>query len=152
MREPDHQKENPDSLAGEIGVEGIEALPKRVERYGTAKKGALDVAKYMAGCTKHQAMAAKVTGCGDYLLFRHFFTVDKVKLHAALYTPTVVMVKVAWMVTMVACRTMSQTAFTNGKSNRNTANRHSKFVAMQISGIIVKTIATISASRVNCLI
>ena len=21
--------------------------------------------------------------CGDYLLFRHFFTVDKVKLHAA---------------------------------------------------------------------
>ena len=80
---PNHQKENPDSLAGEIGVEGIEALPKRVERYGTAKKGALDVAKYMAGCTKHQAMAAKVTGCGDYLLFRHFFTVDKVKLHAA---------------------------------------------------------------------
>jgi hypothetical protein len=83
MHEPIDQKENPDSLAGEIGVEGIEALPKRVERYGTAKKGALDVAKYMAGCTKHQAMAAKVTGCGDYLLFRHFFTVDKVKLHAA---------------------------------------------------------------------
>jgi len=83
MREPIDQKENPDSVAAEIGVEGIEALPKRVERYGTAKKGALDVAKYMAGCTKHQAMAAKVTGCGDYLLFRHFFTVDKVKLHAA---------------------------------------------------------------------
>ncbi len=52
---------------------------------------------------------------------------------------------------MVACRTMSQTASTNGKSNRNTANRHSKFVAMQISGIIVKTIATTSASRVHCL-
>lgn len=77
------EKENPDSVAAEIGVEGIEALPKRVERYGKAKNGALDVAKYMAGCTKHQAMAAKVTGCGDYLLFRHFFTVDKVKLHAA---------------------------------------------------------------------
>ena len=28
-------------------------------------------------------MAAKVTGCGDYLLFRHFYTVDKVELHAA---------------------------------------------------------------------
>jgi hypothetical protein len=83
MHEPIDQKENPDSLAGEIGVEGIEALPKRVERYGTAKNGALDIAKYMAGCTKHQAMAAKVEGCGDYLLFRHFFTVDKVKLHAA---------------------------------------------------------------------
>ena len=80
---PEAPKENPDSLAGEIGVEGIEALHKRVERYGTAKNGALDVAKYMAGCTNHQAMAAKVEGCGDYLLFRHFFTVDKVKLHAA---------------------------------------------------------------------
>ena len=77
------QKENPDSVAAEIGVEGIEALPKRVERYGKAKKGALDTAKYMAESTKHQAMAAKVQGCGDYLLFRHFFTVDKVKLHAA---------------------------------------------------------------------
>ena len=83
MHEPIDQKENPDSWSDETGVEGIEALPKRVERYGTAKKGALDVAKYMAGCTKHQAMAAQVTGCGDYLLFRHFFTVDKVKLHAA---------------------------------------------------------------------
>jgi hypothetical protein len=77
------QKENPDSVGAEIGVEGIEALPKRVDRYSTAKKGALDVAKYMAHATKHQAMAAKVTGCGDYLLFRHFYTVDKVKLHAA---------------------------------------------------------------------
>ena len=83
MREPIDQKENPDSVAAEIGVEGIEALPKRVERYGKAKKGALDTAKYMAESTKHQAMAAKVQGCGDYLLFRHFFTVDKVKLHAA---------------------------------------------------------------------
>ena len=83
MHEPIDQKENPDSLAGEIGVEGIEALPKRVERYGKAKKGALDTAEYMAASTKHQAMAAKVQGCGDYLLFRHFFTVDKVKLHAA---------------------------------------------------------------------
>ena len=77
------QKENPDSVAAEIGVEGIEALPKRVERYGKAKKGALDTAKYMAESTKHQAMAAKVQGCGDYLLFRHFFTIDAVKLHAA---------------------------------------------------------------------
>jgi hypothetical protein len=80
---PEAQKENPDSVGAEIGVEGIEALPKRVERYGKAKKGALDTAEYMASSTKHQAMAAKVQGCGDYLLFRHFFTVDKVKLHAA---------------------------------------------------------------------
>ena len=83
MREPDHQKENPDSVAAEIGVDGIEALPQRVERYGKARKSALDVAEYMSHCTNHQAMAEKVTSCGDYLLFRHFYTVDKVKLHAA---------------------------------------------------------------------
>lgn len=80
---PEHQKENPDSLAGEIGVDGIEALPKRVDRYGKAKKSALDVAEYMATLPRHQAMSNTVKGCGNYLLFRHFFTVDVVKLHAA---------------------------------------------------------------------
>ena len=83
MARSNPEKENPDSWSDEIGVQGIEALPKRVERYGKAKKGALDTAKYMAESTKHQAMAAKVQGCGDYLLFRHFFTIDAVKLHAA---------------------------------------------------------------------
>ena len=79
------QKENPDSVAAEIGVEGIEALPKRVERYGKARKSALDVAEYMQGLPGQQAKAVsqRVMACGDYLLFRHFFTVDKVKLHAA---------------------------------------------------------------------
>lgn len=80
---PEPQKENPDSWSDETGVEGIEALPKRVERYGKAKLGALDTAEYMRVGTTHQAMAAKVEACGDYLQFRHFFTVDKVKLHAA---------------------------------------------------------------------
>ena len=80
---PEPQKENPDSLAGETGVEGIEALPAKVSRSGTAKKGALDVATYMATLPQHQAMGAKVQGCGDYLVFRHYFTVDKVRLHGA---------------------------------------------------------------------
>ena len=35
---PEPQKENPDSVAAEIGVQGIEALPKRVDRYGKAKE------------------------------------------------------------------------------------------------------------------
>ena len=80
---PEPQKENPDSLAGETGVQGIEALPAKVSRYGKAKKGALDVANYMATLPEHQAMGAKVQGCGDYLVFRHYYTVDKVRLHGA---------------------------------------------------------------------
>jgi hypothetical protein len=79
----DHKRENPDSLAGEIGVQGIEALPKKIDRYSKAKRGAIDVADYMATIPKHQAMGSKVQGCGDYLVFRHYFTVDRVRLHGA---------------------------------------------------------------------
>lgn len=86
MRSPPNdepERENPAErqLDGVSG--GIEELPKRVDRYSKAKQSALDVAKYMASSTDHQAMASKVTGCGDYLLFRHYHTVDTVRLHAA---------------------------------------------------------------------
>lgn len=81
---PDNPEiENPDSLAGEIGVQGIEGLPSKVDRYSKAKKGSLDIADYMESLPKHQAMGAKVRGCGDYLTFRHYWTVDKVRLHGA---------------------------------------------------------------------
>ena len=83
MEANDPKRENPAQVELDGVSEGIEALPQRVERYGKARKSALDIAEYMATKTKHQAMACKVNGCGDYLLFRHFFTVDKVKLHAA---------------------------------------------------------------------
>jgi hypothetical protein len=76
-------KENADSLAGEIGVEGIEALPGKVERYGKAKFGALEVAQYMSELPGLQDVARRVQSCGDYLVFRHYWTVDKVRLHGA---------------------------------------------------------------------
>ena len=45
MEIPDHEKGNPDTVAAEIGVQGgIEALPKRIDRYAKAKKTALDIA------------------------------------------------------------------------------------------------------------
>jgi hypothetical protein len=83
MRPGDPKRENPSELQLEGVPDGIEALPKRIDRYGKAKKGALDVADYMETIPKHQAMGAKVKGCGDYLIFRHYFTVDRVKLHGA---------------------------------------------------------------------
>jgi len=79
----DPKRENPSELQLEGVSEGIEALPKRIDRYGKAKKGALDVADYMQSIPKHQAMGDKVKSCGDYLIFRHYFTVDRVKLHGA---------------------------------------------------------------------
>lgn len=86
MRSPpgDPQKENADSLAGDVGVQGgIEALPSRVKRYGKAKKAALDISEYMAGVEGLQRTADRVQGCGDYLVFRHYYTVDQVRLHGA---------------------------------------------------------------------
>jgi hypothetical protein len=82
-RRDDDPKENPDSVGAEIGADGIEALPRRVQRYGKAKAGALDVAKYIRTQPGEQSLADKVTSCGDYLVFRHYFTVDKVRLHGA---------------------------------------------------------------------
>ncbi len=87
----DQEKENPDSVAAEIGVEGIEALPRRVSRYGKAKKGAIDVLEYIDAtpelhATKYTRLCTAINRlrtCGDYLIFRHYFTVDSVRLHGA---------------------------------------------------------------------
>ena len=64
------------------GAGGIAALPTRVGRYGEAHRRALAMADY-ALTIGEKAMASKLTLCGDFLLFRHFFTVDDVRLHAA---------------------------------------------------------------------
>jgi hypothetical protein len=61
---------------------GIEALPKRVDRYGDAKRRALEVAEYIEASFSEE-LAGKLQHCGEYLLFRHYFTVDQVRLHAA---------------------------------------------------------------------
>ena len=79
----DPKKENPAELSLDGVSGGIEALPKRIERYGKAKKSAIDVADYMETIPKHRDIAKRVRQCGDYLLFRHYFTIDQVKLHAA---------------------------------------------------------------------
>lgn len=79
----DQERENPDTLAGEIGVQGIEGLQKRVSRYAKAKTTALDVAQYIGQLPEHQVVARRLQSCGDYLVFRHYFTVDVVKLHGA---------------------------------------------------------------------
>lgn len=81
---PDQAKENPDSVGAETGVQGIEDLPRRVVRYSKAKAQSLEVAKYIDGLgLLHRRLHARVNGCGDYLVFRHYFTIDEVRLHGA---------------------------------------------------------------------
>ncbi len=80
----DPQKENPDSVGAETGVQGIEELPQRVSRYGKAKSKALEVSKYIDGLgVAHRTLRDRVESCGDYLVFRHYFTIDEVRLHGA---------------------------------------------------------------------
>jgi len=85
MRSPpgEPQRENP-GLLEQVGVSGgIEALPNRVSRYGKAKSLALDVVDYMETIGEYKSIADKVKNCGSYLVFRHYFTIDQVKLHGA---------------------------------------------------------------------
>ena len=80
--ETDDLKERSPELLEQVEASGIESLPSRVNRYGLAKTRALDVAKYI-GEQGESKLAHRVTTCGNYLLFRHYFTVDQVRLHAA---------------------------------------------------------------------
>ena len=80
------ESENPDLLQQDGVSGGIEELPTRVDRYGKAKKTALDVAEYMSSLDPAQGLEKnrdRLLTCGDYLVFRHYFTVDQVKLHGA---------------------------------------------------------------------
>jgi hypothetical protein len=81
----DPLKDEGPSLAGER-PSGIEDLPRRVERYGTAKARALDVAEHIAKAPRGPWSGVKqlrLSQCGDYLLFRHYLEADSVRLHAA---------------------------------------------------------------------
>lgn len=41
------------------------------------------MAEYIGQQAGGKGLGAKVEGCGEYLLFRHYFTIDQVRLHAA---------------------------------------------------------------------
>lgn len=81
------EKKNPlndCALAGDIeqGADTAEALPRRIERYGKARERASLMADY-AKSQNHEKEWQLLSNCGNYLQFRHYYTVDKVRLHAA---------------------------------------------------------------------
>jgi hypothetical protein len=78
------KEESPD-LGQEVRASGIESLNGRLDRYGKAKKRALDVSKYMAAIPELVDVSDRVASCGSYLVFRHYFTLDEVKLHKAFF-------------------------------------------------------------------
>lgn len=80
-------KKNPQSEAiladsSELGTDGVAALPSKLDRYGRAHQRALHMAHY-ATERGERKLAGKLEHCGHWLVFRHYYTVDKVRLHAA---------------------------------------------------------------------
>jgi len=57
-------------------------LPGRLDRYSKAHHRALQMADY-ARDRGEVKLAQRLTGCGQYLLFRYYYEVEKVRLHAA---------------------------------------------------------------------
>lgn len=83
----DRPKTNPMSeeiLAddSEHGADGVAALPDRLDRYSRAHQRALHMSNY-ATERGERKLAVKLYKCGDWLVFRHYYTVDKLRLHAA---------------------------------------------------------------------
>lgn len=90
-----------ESLAADVqrGFDEAEKLPSRVERYGRAKARAVATLGKIQGIVnlsddedtgysfqqleKLAAQVPKLTACGEFLHFRNYFTVSKVRLHSA---------------------------------------------------------------------
>lgn len=78
---------------------GVADLPGRLERYGSARRRAKVVLHHLRsidngelsydrngarrGVTTAQRAADRLEGCGEWLLFRHYWTVDQMRLHGA---------------------------------------------------------------------
>jgi hypothetical protein len=70
----------------EVNKGGSASLPEKLDRYGQARHRATQILGHLDGLgnTDGSARAAdRLRHCGEYLLFRHYHTVDEVKLHAA---------------------------------------------------------------------
>lgn len=64
------------------GADGASGLPAKIARYSEARRKALQMQSF-AENAGHVKEAKKLADCANYLLFRHYYTVDKVRLHAA---------------------------------------------------------------------
>ena len=73
-----------DSLAAEVskGTVGFKGMPEKLKRYSTARLRALEMQEY-CNVQQNVKMSNKLANCANYLVFRHYFRIDEVRLHAA---------------------------------------------------------------------
>lgn len=67
--------------------QGVNALPGRLSRYAEGHARALKMRNFLMALVEHDPSAnhaaKRLSGCGDYLLFNEYYTVDQVRLAAA---------------------------------------------------------------------
>jgi hypothetical protein len=77
------------NLAAEIstGLDEAMLLGERIARYGKAHSRTLSMLEHLRGAPSTEAIktAASLATCGNYLHFREYFTVGKVRLHNATF-------------------------------------------------------------------
>lgn len=73
-----------ESLAAEVsrGTVSIKGMPDKLKRYSTARLRALEMTEY-CNVQQNVKMSNKLANCANYLVFRHYFQIDEVRLHAA---------------------------------------------------------------------
>lgn len=81
------RKANPSStgfLAEEVekGSSGASGLPSKIARYSEARRRALEMTEYL-NVQQNVKVYNKISNCANYLVFRHYFQIDEVRLHAA---------------------------------------------------------------------
>ncbi|HCF3644471.1 TPA: protein rep, partial [Pseudomonas aeruginosa] len=69
------------------GADEALLLDQRIARYGTAHSRTLDMRDHLreVDCPNAEKAAASLASCGNYLHFREYFTVGKVRLHNATF-------------------------------------------------------------------
>lgn len=75
-------------LADETGLGASESgrFPDRLQRYARAKAKALSISEYIReNCHHSKSVASQVANCGNYLVFRDYYTVDQIKLVQACF-------------------------------------------------------------------
>jgi hypothetical protein len=83
------EKNNPpeSGLEAEIqgGSDGAERLPYRLQRYAKAKTRALEMQAFLALSqdTREKKLSGKLSNCGNWLRFRQYWMLDKVRLVGA---------------------------------------------------------------------
>lgn len=75
-----------DSLQAETDLRlGIEYINQRLERYANGKARTLDMANYIINTQPqnnfNRKLTGKLKGCANYLIFKHYYTVNECVLH-----------------------------------------------------------------------